>query len=129
VIHGDFGLHNLLIDDGVAAPVDVELARIDHRLTDLLLVLDKHLGPDGSLDLEALSALCDAYGPLAEDERTTVGQAWRHRCLTSAVRSWWSAARSADPAARVAAAHRSLDLADWTRQRPHEVARLFGSTP
>jgi Ser/Thr protein kinase RdoA (MazF antagonist) len=125
VIHGDFGLHNLLVHRGTAAPVDVELARIDHRLTDLLLVLDKHLG-GGEPDVELLGALFDAYGAVSEVERAALGEAWRYRCLTSAVRSWWSAAGSADPAARVETAHRSLDRAGWVRANPEAAVRLFG---
>ena len=60
--HGDFGLHNLLIEGDVAAPIDVELARIDLRLTDLLLVLDKQLGSGGALDAQAVGAFFDGYG-------------------------------------------------------------------
>ena len=126
LIHGDFGLHNLLFEGATATVMDVELARIDLRLTDLLLVLGKHLD-GGDPDVEALGAFFDGYGPLGEAERAAVGEAWRYQCATSAVRSWLSAMTASEPAARVAAAHGALDRAGWVDEHPREVARWFGA--
>jgi len=129
VIHGDFGLHNLLIEGDVATPLDVELARIDWRLTDLLLVLDKQVGADGSVDGEALGVFFEGYGVLGDVERAALADAWRYQCVTSAVRSWLSVVGSADPASRVAAAHRSLELEDWVWSNAATADRLFGRRP
>jgi Ser/Thr protein kinase RdoA (MazF antagonist) len=128
VIHGDFGLHNVLIDGGTAAILDVELARIDHRLTDLLLVIGKHVD-HGEPDPEMLATFFDAYGPVQERELISLDDAWRVQCATSAVRSWRSAASagSAEAAAkRVAAAHRALDKMSWASEHRAWLRRWFG---
>ncbi|MEN8198403.1 MAG: phosphotransferase, partial [Pseudomonadota bacterium] len=40
VIHGDFGIHNMLFHDNESATLlDFELARLEWRLSDLVLVL------------------------------------------------------------------------------------------
>ena len=129
VIHGDFGLHNLLLDGGTVGVVDVELARIDLRVTDLLLVMGKHLD-GGEPDLGLLAAFFDAYGLLEDREREGIGAAWRYQCATSAVRSWRSAAAAAGSeaaASRVAAAHRSLDRIGWMDANPGAIGRWFGA--
>ncbi|MEX0985637.1 MAG: phosphotransferase [Actinomycetota bacterium] len=128
VIHGDFGLHNLMIHRGVAAPVDVELSRIDWRVTDLLLIVGKHLD-GGEPDVELLAALFEAYGGVDEVERAGLGDAWRYQCATSAVRSWVSVVGSADAPVRIAAAHRSLDRSTWAEEHPDVLSRLFRVAP
>ena len=128
VIHGDFGLHNLLIDGDTAAILDVELARIDHRLTDLLLVIGKHVD-HGVPDPEMLASFFDAYGPVEERELISLDDAWRFQCATSAVRSWRSAASAGGPAAaakRVEAAHRALDRMSWASEHRAWLRRWFG---
>lgn len=130
VIHGDFGLHNVLFDGERATPIDLELARLDHRLTDHVLLVGRFLDASPQApDLDGLTTLLEGAGeawPLGPDERAAADDAWRFQQLTSAVRGWWSATTSDDPAARVALALRSLDRADWLDVHPAVRDRLFG---
>jgi glycosyltransferase involved in cell wall biosynthesis/Ser/Thr protein kinase RdoA (MazF antagonist) len=133
VIHGDYGLHNVVIrPDGVVVPIDLELARLDRRLNELILILGKHVDATGGLpDVGLVRALLVAYGsvfPLTDDERRSIDSAWRYQRLTSAVRFWLSAKESDAPEARIRAANMAIDRAGWIDEHPALVDELFGPT-
>lgn len=85
VIHGDFGVHNLIFrSDGTAVVTDFELARRELRLIDLIIVLSR--APRG--DAEAfLSAYLDEAS-VSADEWRELTNVWRYYRLTGAVQSW-----------------------------------------
>jgi len=85
VIHGDFGVHNLVFrSDGSAVVTDFELARRELRLIDLIIVLSR----TPRADAEAfLSAYRDEM-PVADDEWHELTNVWRYYRLTGAVQSW-----------------------------------------
>jgi Ser/Thr protein kinase RdoA (MazF antagonist) len=128
VIHGDYGLHNVVFHGGQAFPLDLELSRLDLRALDLVLFLSRLVQADPERpDLGAWAAFTDGYGsiaPLTPDEREAFGRVWRWQHLTSAIRHWLSSENGADPQARTAAAVGSLDRAGWLEGRPDVVARL-----
>jgi Ser/Thr protein kinase RdoA (MazF antagonist) len=130
VIHGDFGLHNVLVlRDGTIVPIDLELARLDLRAHDLVLTIGKarDARPDAP-DVEAMEAFARGYAaatatPLTEPELTRLPELWRRYHLASAIRAWdlYEGSGRAD---RRDAAARALDRAGWLDTRPDVVERL-----
>jgi Ser/Thr protein kinase RdoA (MazF antagonist) len=85
VIHGDFGVHNLIVrPDGSAVVTDFELARRELRLIDLVIVLSRTPRSDAEAFLSAY--LQDT--PVPADEWHELTNVWRYYRLTGAVQSW-----------------------------------------
>ncbi len=128
VIHGDFGLHNLLFRPvGPAIPVDFELSRIDWRVNDLISVIGKHRRTDGSYDLEAMATLLRAYAiasPLSERERHHLPDAWRLYKLQAGVQYWNSFFDTGGPVRKLGSALDAIDQARWPDLRPDAIAVL-----
>lgn len=85
VIHGDYGLHNLLFGgDGPAVITDLELARREWRLVDLVIVLSR-ISADGA------RAFLGGYrqeASIPAAEWRHFADVWQYYRLTGAVRSW-----------------------------------------
>lgn len=131
VIHGDYGLHNVVFRADDAVPIDFELSRLDLRVLDPVLFLARLLDAASSPDIEAWEALVAGYSrvaPLTADEREAFARVWRLQQLTSAVRNWQTSETTADPRSRTAAAVRCLDRAGWLDERPDVARRLLGAT-
>ena len=85
VIHGDYGLHNLLFaDDASAIVCDFELARLDRRLVDLVIVLSRIGDRGGRSFLRGYRSAAS----LRPDEVQLMPMVWEFHHLTGAVRSW-----------------------------------------
>lgn len=128
VVHGDFGLHNLVFaSHDVAVPVDFELARLDWRLTDLVMGLAR-LGPTRtSWHLPAIEAFMAAYTrrePLDVDEVACLGAVWRVVRLQAAVRAADAAMRGADADRRWQAALSAVHEVDWLDANPRMLRRV-----
>jgi Ser/Thr protein kinase RdoA (MazF antagonist)/thymidylate kinase len=85
VVHGDFGIHNVLFRrDGTAVLLDLELAHVDRRLIDHVTVLSR-------ADADAAQAFLRGYdlihGARGEEWRY-VPELWRSYRLCGAVQSW-----------------------------------------
>jgi Ser/Thr protein kinase RdoA (MazF antagonist) len=119
VIHGDFGLHNLIFrPDGTAVVTDFELARRELRLIDLVIVLSR----TPHKDAEAfLSAYIDETS-VSSDEWRQLANVWRYYRLTGAVQSWSNhfAHGGVD---RLRTARARLAEAEWAET---EVVRRWG---
>ena len=85
VIHGDFGLHNMLFrNNDTATLLDFELARLEWRLSEIVMVVGRAgLANSGPF----LSAYHDSY-PLSDDEWFCLPQVWQLRNLEGAVQNW-----------------------------------------
>jgi Ser/Thr protein kinase RdoA (MazF antagonist) len=85
IIHGDYGLHNLLVNrNGTVTVLDFELARLEWRLSDLIVVMSR-------LDLEASRHFIATYHaeyPLSADEWHFFPRVWQMRKLQSAIQYW-----------------------------------------
>jgi Ser/Thr protein kinase RdoA (MazF antagonist) len=131
VIHGDFGLHNLLIrPTGPAVPVDFELTRLDWRVNDLISVLGKHRYQGRAYDFESMETLLGAYVarcPMTDDERHLFPEAWRLYKLQAAVQYWISYFETEGPVRKLASALDSIEQAAWVRDDPTAIASLVGS--
>jgi Ser/Thr protein kinase RdoA (MazF antagonist) len=128
VIHGDYGLHNLLFPrPDRAVPLDFELSRLDWRLFDLISVLGKHRYRGGRYDLESMVTFLSAYiegFPLTRAERRLLPEAWRLYKLQAAVQYWSSYFETDGPARKLASAIDSIAQADLVAERPEMIRRL-----
>ena len=128
VIHGDYGLHNLLFQPpDVAVPVDFELSRLDLRLNDLISVLGKHRYEGGAYDLESMEVFLGAYAeafPLRADERALLPHAWCLYKRQSAVQYWNSYFETGGPTRKLASALDSIGQAEWVERHPDVIRGL-----
>jgi Ser/Thr protein kinase RdoA (MazF antagonist) len=85
VVHGDFGLHNLMFRrEGDATVLDFELARLEWRLVDLAIVLSRV----GVAQGRAFLAGYRAVHPIPSEEWRLLPDVWRFYRLCGAIRSW-----------------------------------------
>ena len=131
VIHGDYGIHNLLYGRrGVAVPVDFELSRLDWRVNDLISALVKYRYRGGVYDFESMETFLRAYTdafPLTPDERRHLADAWRLYKLQQAVQYWNSYFETNGPVRKLASALDSIAQAEWVIEHPEAIARLAGA--
>jgi Ser/Thr protein kinase RdoA (MazF antagonist) len=85
VIHGDYGLHNLLFRrDGTVVVLDLELARRAPRLVDIVTTLARY-GPSGE---RSLLAGYQREGGLSAAETAALPAFWEQHWLRAGLRSW-----------------------------------------
>jgi len=109
IIHGDFGIHNLLFQsDGTAVVHDFELARLEWRLYDLIITLSRMKVENRS---GFLTAYQNAY-PLSRDEWHFLPQVWQAYVQQGAVRAWHNYFVLGD-GRRLCSAYRRVNQADW----------------
>jgi Ser/Thr protein kinase RdoA (MazF antagonist) len=128
VIHGDFGLHNLLITPGgTAVPVDFEVARLDHRVNDLISAAGKFRTGDAAYDDEAIETFYRGYAgswPLTPVELDRFPDAWRRYRLRASVQYWNSYFETAGPIRKLWSARHAIEQAMWPDRHPEELERL-----
>lgn len=121
VIHGDYGLHNLLFQkDGTVTPVDFELARLEWRLSDLVSCLSRFRYGEGSYDFESIRWFVTAYDreqPLSDDEWRLFPLVWRFYKLQGAIQYWGSYFETGGPARKLSAARDAAEQAAWAEAR------------
>lgn len=131
VIHGDYGIHNLLFaPDRSAVPVDFELSRLDWRVNDLISALGKHRYRNGSYDFESMQTFLSAYAarfPLDREEAAEFPGAWRLYKLHAAVQYWYSYFMTDGPVRKLHSAIDALDQADRIAADDLGIARLARS--
>jgi Ser/Thr protein kinase RdoA (MazF antagonist) len=131
IIHGDYGIHNLLFQrDGRATPVDFELARLDWRVNDLISAMVKHRYTGGQYDFESMRTFMEAYSaafPLHEDERRRFAEAWRLYKLQQAVQYWNSYFETDGPVRKLASAVDSIEQSDWVVEHHRSISALVGA--
>ncbi|HEX5586200.1 MAG TPA: phosphotransferase [Acidimicrobiia bacterium] len=123
VIHGDYGLHNLLFAArDRAVVVDFESARVDWRVTELVSLVGKYRQRrTGEYDLEVVAALVRAYcaelgsGELGitADELDALPLVWRFHRLRAAVQYWNSYFETSGPTRKLWSAVDALHRADF----------------
>ena len=112
IIHGDYGLHNILFDQHSRATIaDFELSRIEWRLNEFVLLISR-------MRWDRLRPLLAAYlqeSPWTAEERELLPLVWRFRLLRGVVQAWKS---SFEPGA----AHKLRSACQYMRQVnwPHE---------
>jgi Ser/Thr protein kinase RdoA (MazF antagonist) len=116
VIHGDYGMHNLLYRDPQhASVIDFELTRLDWRVNDLISVVGKYRYSDGTHDGQSMRAFFGAYDanlPLVPDERRLFAHAWALYKLKAGVQYWRSYFETGGPTRKLQSARDSILQAD-----------------
>jgi Ser/Thr protein kinase RdoA (MazF antagonist) len=131
VVHGDYGLHNLLFDRTGAVVVDFEVSRLDWRVDDLVSVLGKHRYRDGRYDFESIRCFVGAYekvAPLAQQERDRFPEVWRLHKLRAAVQYWNGYFQTDGPVRKLASAVDAIGQADWAAGNPEPLVAIVGAT-
>ena len=128
IIHGDFGLHNLIFQDAdTATPMDFELARLEWRLSDLVSCLSKLRTRRGEYDLQSIHELLAAYQdeyPVSDEEWRWFPLVWRYYKLVKAVQYWSSYFETNGPVRKLALARDAVNQAVWLVNDPLTVAGL-----
>jgi Ser/Thr protein kinase RdoA (MazF antagonist) len=127
VIHGDYGLHNLIYRADEAIPVDFEVSRLDYRVNELVSVLGKHRYRGGRYDLESMHTFMTAYAddfPLTPDERSLFPEVWRSYKLQAAVQYWNSFFETGGPTRKLASAIDSIEQSRWVIEHPAAIRGL-----
>lgn len=128
VIHGDYGLHNLLFQSTRhATPVDFELARLEWRLCDLVSCLSKLQYATGELDFESMRAFMQGYHrtyPIDAEEWAFFPQVWRFYRLMGAIQYWKSYFETSGPIRKLHSAHHSIHQADWALANPANILAI-----
>jgi len=92
IIHGDFGLHNLIFKrDDHAVLTDFETARIEWRLADLVSTLSRSRSAETMYHLEAVGHFMAGYqsvDPMPEEEWQSLPDVWRFFKLRSVFINW-----------------------------------------
>ena len=110
VIHGDFGLHNILFQkDGTVTLTDFELARLEWRLSDLVLLLPR-FRYDG---LQRFMAAYQSECPLSSDEWQLLPYVWKFRKLHGVIQAWRSYFEFGGASHKLLTARKHLNQANW----------------
>jgi Ser/Thr protein kinase RdoA (MazF antagonist) len=127
VIHGDYGIHNLLYQRDRAVLVDFEVSRLDWRVNDLVSALGKYRYTGGDYDFESMRAFVEAYAsvfPLTAVERDAFADAWRLYKLQAAVQYWNGYFQTAGPLRKLSSAVDSIEQAGWVSRNTEVIEAL-----
>ena len=117
IIHGDFGLHNLIfLEADHATPMDFELARLEWRLSDLVSCLSKLRNRKGNYDMESVMELTTAYQsefPISDEEWKWFPLVWKYYKLAKAVQYWSSYFETNGPARKLFLARDAVEQSNW----------------
>lgn len=120
VIHGDYGLHNLLFQrDGTVIVHDFELARLEWRLIDLVIILSR-------LEFAQSRTFMAAYAaqyPLTAEEWDLLPQVWQYYRLRGAVQ-YWHNHFAMNGRSRLNAAQQRIQEADWALENRAQLWQL-----
>ena len=128
IIHGDFGLHNLIFQDADhATPMDFELARLEWRLSDLVSCISKLRNRKGEYDMESVMELITAYQHeflITDEEWQWFPLVWKYYKLAKAVQYWSSYFETNGPLRKLSLARDAVDQSVWLTNSPETVAGL-----
>lgn len=128
LIHGDYGLHNILFsNNGGAIPLDYELARLEWRLIDLVSCLSRLRYSTGQYDIENMQWFMRAYQdtyPLSAEEWRLFPQVWRYYKVLKVVVYWSSYFETNGPIRKLISARDSMSQADYALSEPDKLLNL-----
>ena len=128
IIHGDFGLHNLIFQDADrSTPMDFELARLEWRLSDLVSCLSKLRKGHREYDMESVLEFLAAYQagfPIEDDEWYWFPMVWKYYKLAKAVQYWSSYFETNGPARKLSLARDAVEQAGWLSDNPAMVMTM-----
>jgi Ser/Thr protein kinase RdoA (MazF antagonist) len=128
IIHGDYGLHNLLFQSTTqATPVDFELARLEWRLSDLVSCLSKLRYASGEYDFDSMTHFMDGYRreyPISDEEWMFFPQVWQFYRLMGAVQYWKSYFETSGPIRKLHSALDSIAQSKWALDNPEKILAI-----
>jgi Ser/Thr protein kinase RdoA (MazF antagonist) len=131
IIHGDYGLHNLLVHAiDRATPVDFELARLEWRLSDLASCLSKMRFAAGTYDFESMRQFMSGYRavyPIGREEWQWFPDALKYYRLMSTVQYWNSYFETGGPTRKLLSARDAFTQANWGWDYPRIIDELGAS--
>jgi Ser/Thr protein kinase RdoA (MazF antagonist) len=130
VIHGDYGLHNLIFQSTAAVPLDFEVSRLDWRINDLVSALGKYRYRAGHYDFESMHTFMYAYTarfPLTREEMRLLPSVWRLYKLHAAVQYWNSYFETGGPVRKLDAALDSIEQSEWVMRHTDLIESLASS--
>lgn len=129
VIHGDYGLHNILFDKtGKIIPLDFELARIEWRLTDFVISFLRFRKRKGNLDNGLMERFIKAYvqeNPIEPQEWALFPKVWQHNLLLFAIQYWNSYFETNMRSSRLSLARGAFQKAEWGRSQSKMLMDLI----
>jgi len=128
IIHGDYGLHNLIYSDlDHAVPVDYELARIEWRMSDLVSVISKFRYKDGSYDYESIIQFLHAYQhefPIDDAEWQYFPLIWKYYKLMKGVQYWISYFETSGPVRKLRDSRKEIEYSNWAIENPQWLQKF-----
>jgi Ser/Thr protein kinase RdoA (MazF antagonist) len=125
IVHGDYGPYNLLFKRGAAVVVvDLELSRLDWRLTDLATALEKFARNRAGFDFGKVRCFLEAYRsvfPMTPGEMDLLPQVWQFWILRHII-TWWHRYSTDGEVHWLVKAERALDLIRWLMANERVVA-------
>lgn len=126
IIHGDYGLHNLIYTDvDHAVPVDYELSRIEWRMSDLVSVLGKFRYKGGRYDFESITQFLHAYQKeyaITPQEWDLFPDIWKYYKLRKAVQYWISYFETSGPVRKLRSSRKEIERSDWAMENPARLS-------
>lgn len=131
IIHGDFGLHNLIFQNASqATTMDFELSRLEWRLSDMVSCLSKLRNRKGEYDMGSVTELMAAYQSefaISDDEWQWFPLVWKYYKLVKAVQYWSSYFETNGPVRKLSLARDAVEQSGWLANSPETVAGLRSS--
>ena len=129
VIHGDFGLHNVLFSQsGEVIPLDFELARIEWRLTDFLISFLRYRKKGGEFDFELIDRFVRSYAsqfPISQEEWMLFPKVWQYNLLQFSIQYWNSYFETKRNPKRLRLAKRAIQQSDWGISQAGKLAQII----
>ena len=127
IIHGDYGLHNLVFGQDVVTPIDFESSRLEWRLSDLVSALSRLRYRNGVYNFESIRNFLEGYQsayPISDDEWQYLPLVWRFHKLRASLIYWNSYFETGGPARKLISARDAVSQADWVIKNPDKLLRL-----
>jgi Ser/Thr protein kinase RdoA (MazF antagonist) len=128
IIHGDYGLHNLIYTDADhAVPVDFELARIEWRMSELVSVISKFRYKDGTYDFESIVRFMQAYQkefPIFDHEWDVFPLVWKYYKLMKSIQYWISYFETNGPVRKLRSSRDEIEFSNWALENPDQIAEF-----
>jgi Ser/Thr protein kinase RdoA (MazF antagonist) len=127
IIHGDYGLHNVVFQRDSVTPIDFESSRLEWRLSDLVSALSRLRYRDGTYNFETIRNFLEGYQsayPISQDEWRFLPLVWRFHKLRASLIYWNSYFETGGPARKLISARDAVSQAEWAIKNPDKLLRL-----
>jgi len=127
IIHGDYGLHNVVFHRDVVTPIDFESSRLEWRLSDLVSALSRLRYRNGTYNFESIRHFLEGYQtiyPISTEEWQFLPLVWRFHKLRASLIYWNSYFETGGPARKLISARDAVGQADWAIKNPDKLLRL-----